>query len=142
MQELLDQEFGRQIMSTQLLRVFIVEDSALIRDRLAEDIASDGVEVVGYADTEQDAVESIERVSPDAVIVDISLRAGSGLGVIRQVRKKFPKQRMCIAVLTNYAYPDLRRKSIECGADYFFDKAEEYERVGELIHGLAAERNA
>src|SRR2546423_8892963 len=124
-----------RVMASDLLRVFIVEDSPLIRERLVEDICSDSsVEVVGYADSEQDAVASIERAHPDAVIVDISLRAGSGLGVIRRGRQKFPKARMCIAVLTNYAYPDLRRKSIECGADYFFGKAEEYEQVGELNH--------
>jgi len=139
----LNEEFGRHDMSSSLLRVFIVEDSPLIRDRLAEDIESDGgVEVVGYADTEQDAVASIVRSTPDAVIVDISLRAGDGLGVIRQIRQKLPETRICIAVLTNYAYPDLRRKSMECGADYFFDKADEYERVGELIHGLVAGRNS
>jgi DNA-binding NarL/FixJ family response regulator len=126
-------------MAPELLRVFIVEDSVRIRERLVEDLGSDaGVAVVGYADTEQEAVASIEHVHPDALIVDISLRAGSGLGVIRRARQMFPRARMCIAVLTNYAYPDLRRKSLECGADYFFDKAEEYEAVGHLIHELAA----
>jgi len=130
-------------MAGDLLRVFIVEDSALIRERLVEDIGNDArVRVVGCADSEQDAVVSIEREHPDAVIVDISLRAGSGLGVIRQVRRKFSRQRLCIAVLTNYAYSDLRRKSMECGADYFFDKAEDYERVGELIQDLADARSS
>lgn len=130
-------------MSSKLLRVFIVEDSALIRERLIEDLSgNDDAQIVGFADTEQDAVASIEQTTPDAVIIDISLRAGSGLGVIRRIRQKFPRPRLCIAVLTNYAYPDLQRKSIECGADYFFDKAEDYERVGELIHGLAAGREA
>jgi DNA-binding NarL/FixJ family response regulator len=141
MDSVLRRHFGERTMAGALLRVFIVEDSPLIRDRLLEDIGNDAlVRVVGCADSEQDAVVSIEREHPDAVIVDISLRDGNGLGVIRQVRRKFPRQRLCIAVLTNYAYPDLRRKSMECGADYFFDKAEEYERVGELIHGLAAAR--
>lgn len=130
-------------MASELLRVFIVEDSPLIRDRLVEDIGNDaGVQVVGYADSEQEAVVSIERAHPDALIVDISLRAGSGLGVIRRVRQKFPRDTLCIAVLTNYGFPDLRRKSIECGADYFFDKADEYERVGELIQGLVRRARA
>ena len=44
-------------------------------------------------------------------------------------------------VLTNYAFPQYRAKSLALGADYFFDKAREYHRVREVLDDLAANRS-
>jgi len=45
-----------------------------------------------------------------------------------------------VIVLTNYAFPQYRAKSLALGADHFFDKAREYHRVREVLEELASRR--
>lgn len=124
-------------------RVAIIEDAQMFRNRLMEDLTGTGqVEVVGTADSEADAIALIEQTAPDVAIVDVRLREGSGLNVIREARKHFPDSRLCIVVLTNLSYADVRRRSMEYGANHFFDKADEYHSVCELIRDLAENRTA
>ena len=69
------------------LRVFLVEDSAVIRERLMESISSlPHVMVVGHADTESEAISALDRVPSDAVVLDLQLRHGHGLNVLKALR--------------------------------------------------------
>ena len=66
------------------LRVLLVEDSPLIRERLAESIADPGrIEIVGQADSEQAAIGMLAAAPWDAMVLDLQLRHGTGLGVLR-----------------------------------------------------------
>ena len=115
-----------------LIRTFIVEDSAVIRDSLIatlEELVP--VLVVGTADNEADAVHWLHQ--PDnlahLVIVDLFLRSGSGLGVLRASQAMdCPSRRV---VLSNYATPDIRKKCLALGADQVFDKSHD---IDALIH--------
>src|SRR6266568_9044748 len=111
------------------LRVFVVEDSSLIRKRIIDNVTALGnFKVVGYAEGEHEAVDAIARTQPDVVITDIRLKEGSGIDVVRNVRAQQPQERPPkIYVLTNYAYPEYRRQCSLVGADGFFDKSAEYE---------------
>ena len=110
------------------LRTFIVEDSPIILDNLVatlEELAD--VKVVGAAPDEKAALDWIDG-SPDAVdlfIIDIFLKSGSGLGVLRAVQQAGLSARR--VVLTNYATPDIRRRCAALGADRVFDKSGELE---------------
>ena len=91
----------------QPLKTYIVEDSPVIRENLIatlEELLP--VEVVGSAEGESDAVEWLTRDDhrADLVIVDIFLKGGSGLGVLRAARAM--PQRRKLVVLSNYATPD------------------------------------
>ena len=112
------------------LRALIVEDSQVILDNLIatlEELAD--VEVVGTAADEAGAVRWI-RESPqafDMMIVDIFLKSGTGLGVLREAREaRLPVRRV---VLTNYATNDIRERCKELGADRVFDKSNELEEL-------------
>jgi len=112
-----------------LVRVFIVEDSPLIRRRIIENLQSLGrFEVVGYAEAEGEAVAAIVAAKPDVVITDIRLKDGNGIEVVRQLRDKGYAPRPRIYVLSNYANPEYRRQCELVGADKFFDKSGEYDR--------------
>lgn len=118
------------------LRVFLVEDSRLIRERLIEEIASTRkTEFLGYAETESEAVEKLRALECDAIVLDINLARGSGFEVLRSVRAN-PAHRPQVIVFTNYAYPFYRQLTTELGADYFLDKATEFKRLLEIIEGL------
>ena len=110
-------------------RVFVVEDSPLIRQRIVDDLVAMGrFEIVGVAESQPDAVASISRLCPDIVTTDIQLKEGSGIEVVRQVRANAGCPPPRIFVLTNYAYPEYRQKCLNSGADDFFDKTADYAR--------------
>lgn len=122
------------------LRVFLVEDSPLLRDTFTEAVTDPGhIEVVGYADSEGDAVEGINRCLPDVVIVDICLRDGNGLSLLRSLSQMIWIRLPVLIVLTNHAYPEYAKACRALGADYFFDKSTEFEEAVDVLGLLAGQ---
>ena len=119
------------------LRVYLVEDSAHVRDLLLDFLHVPGeVEIVGYADNETESVADM-LVSPvDAVIVDLKLREGSGMAVIERLRKANLSPAPKIIVFTNHPFPEIKRRAMQLGADYFFDKSADYDSVRSTLHML------
>jgi DNA-binding NarL/FixJ family response regulator len=118
------------------LRLLLVEDSPYIRERLIDLLAEPGrIEIVGYADTEEAAIALAREVPWDVLVLDLQLKRGTGLGVLRAIA---PSRRVGakVIVLTNYAFPQYREKSFALGADHFFDKTREYHRVRDVLDGL------
>jgi DNA-binding NarL/FixJ family response regulator len=120
---------ARQAVMTSL-KAFIVEDSAVIRENLIaalEELAP--VRVVGTAADEPSAVSwlSEPNVDCDLMIIDVFLKSGSGLGVLRAATAKHRPMRL--VVLSNYATPDMRRKCLELGASRVFDKSNEIDSL-------------
>ena len=119
------------------LITYIVEDSETIRENLIstlEEIAP--VKVAGFSTTELEASIWLSEHNRDwqLVIVDLFLKDGTGLGVLKGClyRKAYQK----VVVLTNYATDDIRRRCIELGADAVFDKLRE---LDQLLEYCAAE---
>ena len=112
---------GMQNVQDSRTHVFIVEDSPIVRKRLVAMMdETEGVSVVGEADTEKGAVEGILRTRPDWVLLDVQLTDGNGIEVLRQVRKQVPDTGFI--VLTNFNTPQYRRTCIQAGASHFVDK--------------------
>lgn len=123
--------------STSDLKVFLVEDSALIVERLQAMLASiEGATTVGHAARADDAVRGILETRPDIVVLDISLAHGSGIEVLRAVRDLAPE--IEVYMLTNSAGPAYRRIAAQLGANAFFDKSTEFERVRDTLAVRAA----
>lgn len=117
------------------MKVFVVEDSAIVRERLIEMIREvDGVEIVGEADSYGTAVEGIMASRPDVAILDISLADGSGIDVLAYVKPRLPA--LMGIMLTNYTSPQHLRASAEAGAEYFLDKSVDFERVTEILERM------
>ena len=122
----------------QPLKTYIVEDSLVIRENLIatlEELVP--VEVVGTAEDESTAVQWLSRQASaaDLVIVDIFLKGGSGLGVLRAAHLLPGRHKL--VVLSNYATPDMRRKCLELGADRVFDKSNEIDALIQYCDRLA-----
>jgi len=112
------------------LNTYIVEDSPVIRDNLIATLEELGpVRVVGTAEDEATAVQWLAQPEhlADLVIVDIFLKSGSGLGVLRTAQRQTPPRKL--VVLSNYASPDMRRKCLQLGADRVFDKSNEIDAL-------------
>jgi len=120
------------------VRVFIVEDSPLIRKRIMDNLRSiGGFVVVGFAESEDDAVAAITETEPDVVVTDIRLKEGNGIEVVRQVRQASLTSPPKIYVLSNYASPEYRHECELVGADAFFDKSGEYDRFLDTLQRVA-----
>ena len=116
-------------------RVFVVEDSALIRERLLSMLgAMSGVEVVGSSESASDAIAGILGARPDVVVLDIKLKASSGIEVLRAIKRRMAA--VAVIMLTNYATEEFRRKCLEVGAEYFLDKTNEFEQLFSIIDQL------
>jgi DNA-binding NarL/FixJ family response regulator len=110
------------------VKVFLVEDSPLLRERLEKMLSAiPGAQTVGHAPTARSAIAGIEASQPDAVVLDIQLEEGSGFDVMRAVRPKQPK--VGFYVLTNFAHEGYRRMAEKLGARGFFDKSKEFEAL-------------
>ncbi len=123
-------EMTENVQAPRLTNCFLVEDSPVIRKNLVSTLEELlPMRVVASADDEAGALEWIRSSKErcDLMIIDIFLKSGSGLGVLRQAREMLPQTRM--VVLSNYATPDMRRRCLELGADRVFDKSGELEEL-------------
>lgn len=110
------------------MKVFLVDDSVVIRQRLKRLLADvEGVQVTGEAGEVQEATDAILERKPDVVLLDIHLFNGSGIDVLQSLKKAKPAP--AVIILTNYPYPQYRQKCLEAGADFFFVKSTEFDQV-------------
>ena len=123
------------------LRIFIVEDSPVIRENLTAALEELGpVRVVGCAEDEAGAIGWLRRRRDDCelVIVDLFLKRGSGLGVLEAARDLGDGP--SLVVLSNHATPEMRRRCLALGADRVFDKSNEIDALVDYCEELARRR--
>ncbi len=78
------------------VRILLVDDHALVRQGLRSLLAQEGFSVVGEAADGLEAMEKIRSLSPDIVVMDISMPAQNGLNVAREVHKFFPQVKVIL----------------------------------------------
>lgn len=118
------------------MKVFLVEDSALVCERLVEMIEADGVHrVVGQAATYDDALRGIAATAPDIGIFDIKLAKGNGIEALVEARRRVPG--LVGIVMSNYATPQHLKASADAGAAMFLDKSSDFERIPEILSSIA-----
>ncbi|MFT3964157.1 response regulator transcription factor [Propionivibrio sp.] len=107
------------------LKVVLIEDSHLLQEALGALLGDlERVEVVGGAADEPGALELLQRLRPDLAIVDLQLRAGSGLGVLRALSSepdRFGRPRT--VVFSHHDHLAVRELCFMLGVERFFDKA-------------------
>ena len=112
------------------VKTFIVEDSSVVRENLIAALEENTpIEVIGVAEDESSAVDWLTAGGHacDLVIVDIFLRGGTGLGVLKGIGSVGHSMKR--VVLSNHATPDIRIKCFELGADQVFDKSNELDEM-------------
>jgi len=120
------------------MKVLIVDDSEVVRERLRTMLSElKGVEVIGQAESSKEAIGAIRKLKPDAVILDIQMSGGNGIKVLEKIKEEMPSTK--VIMLTNYPYPQYRKKCMDAGADYFFDKSTEFEKVIEVVKNMVVD---
>ncbi len=126
-----------------LLKVFLIEDSALLQDMLADVLGEiDGVELIGCAEGENEALQRLSDAPADVVVIDIELKQGSGIGVLEALRHTPERYGdPTKVVLTNFSHSSMRKRCESLGTDAFFDKSLHIDRLVGFVAD-AAERKA
>ncbi len=115
----------------QPLKIFLVDDSALIRDRVSTLLSRHAMTIVGYASSAQEAIDGILATRPDVVVLDVQLTEGSGLQVLQTVRGVHPE--IAFVVFSNDSGPAFRQRYLSQGAACFLDKSRESEQLAQAV---------
>jgi DNA-binding NarL/FixJ family response regulator len=127
-----------EIEPPKAVRVLLVEDSVPVRNRIRSLIEeSCSVEVVGEVGSVAAAVFLIHSNPVDAVVLDLHLWDGDGCAVLTKAKRTHPN--CVVIVLTGFSDTSDRIRCLDLGADYFFDKTKEFERVPEVLASLGRE---
>jgi DNA-binding NarL/FixJ family response regulator len=118
------------------MKVLVVDDSEIVRERL-KDMLSEvtEVEAIGQVKGTPEAIEMVRKLNPEVVILDIEMPGRSGIELLREIKKR--KQPPLAIVLTNQSYPQYRTVCIKAGADFFFDKSTEFDKVAQVLKQLS-----
>jgi two-component system response regulator DesR len=123
------------LIITTDMRVLLADDSGLILERLTEMLNMyKKVEIVGSLKNGTDTLEALRALKPDLAIVDLKMPGLSGLEVIHEIRKE--DKAVKIIILTFYSSDYYRKISINAGADYFFNKVDDFDEVSMVVAGM------
>jgi len=114
----------------QNLITYLVEDNPIVLSSLIEALHElTNLKIIAYSATQTEASQWLQTQNGNwhLAIVDLFLKEGTGLGVLAACRSRKPHQKMVI--LTNYATPEIRERSMALGADAVFDKSTELDRL-------------
>jgi len=117
------------------MKVFIVDDSSVVRDRLRVMLSEiKEVEIFGEAENAAEALKLLKNFSPDLMVLDIRLKEGNGFDLLKAIKQSHPDLK--VIMLTNFPYSQYRERALEMGADHFFDKSIDFEKVIKVIKEL------
>jgi DNA-binding NarL/FixJ family response regulator len=119
---------------TKKIRILIVDDSLSFRMgmRALLEIQPD-MQEVGMAPGGHKAIELVEELQPDLVLLDAQMPDMTGIEATQKIKSRWPN--MQVILMTMYA--DYRSKAIEAGADAFLTKGLPPEHMLSLIRGIA-----
>ncbi|HEX9077062.1 MAG TPA: response regulator transcription factor [Anaerolineae bacterium] len=117
------------------MKVFVVEDSAVIRERLKRLLAEmPEVQVVGETGDAQLALAAILEQRPDVVLLDIHILNGNGIDVLQRLKQE--RVAPAVIILTDYPYPEYRQVCLDAGADFFLVKSTDFEQIVPALQKL------
>ena len=148
------------------LKIVTADNSPIIVERLQSVFMElENVTFLGNGSHSSDLLKLLRKLEPNIVIIDICLEntptdllfkqqefdagnqgiyyndgdpASGCFNLIRIIRKKYPKIK--IIILTNYIELQYRINSIASGANYFFDKSRDFEKIPELLKNLTTKK--
>jgi DNA-binding NarL/FixJ family response regulator len=120
------------------MRLLIADDSSIMRKLIKNQVEIfEMVNIVGEAVNGIMALEMVKEYNPDVVILDLHMPDMNGIEVLKEIKRITTKTVVCI--LTNYPYPQYKKKCLALGADYFLYKNEDFEKINIIIADILLE---
>ena len=123
------------------MKVLIADDSRLMRERIRETISIFGsVEIVSETENGVQTLQELNKHNPDLAILDIRMPDKNGLEILKEFRTRNKTTK--IIILTNYAYDKYKDRAFENGADYFYSKSEDFEKIAAVVASMLKNQNS
>ncbi len=120
-----------------MIRVLVVDDHAVVRRGISSLLdAADGLECVGAVGDGDTALELVEQLDPDVLLLDLSMPGRDGVTVIRVLRER--GHTTPVLVLTSFGEPDLVVPALVAGADGYLLKYQDGESILDAVRCIAA----
>lgn len=114
--------------SKPLARILIVDDHPIVRQGLARMIAEEpDLEVCGEAEDASQALRQVTESKPDLVIIDISLKSGTGIELIKQIKARDEQVRMLVSSMHDESL--FAERSLRAGAMGYINKQEAADKI-------------
>lgn len=121
-----------EMPNSHQIRVIVADDSEAVREHLVSMLSElERVQVVGEAVDVPHALETVQSLQPEIVVLDIQMPGGNGITALKHIKRHFPNMR--VIMLTNHSNPFYRDTCLREGADFFLDKSIEFEKVPEVL---------
>ncbi|MCL5951362.1 MAG: response regulator transcription factor [Chloroflexi bacterium] len=118
------------------MKVFVVDDSTVIRERLKRLLGeAPQVQVVGEAAEARVALAAILDQRPDVVLLDIDILKGNSIDVLKRLKQE--QAAPAVIILTDYPFPEYRQLCLDAGADFFLVKSTEFEQIVPTLQRLS-----
>ena len=117
------------------MRILIADDDRVLVTKLAAHLKKFGFEV----DVAHDALaasNALFRESPDAIVLDIGMPAGTGMEVLRRLRKSTKGAFVPVVVITGSEDPEIEEAARSEGAAEFFHKPVDFDRLREVLYRM------
>ncbi len=114
------------------MRILVIDNSKIIAERLEEIIANEKkIKCIEKAFTYFQAIKLYYELKPDAILLDSELPKNEALRLLKEVKKDNKKAIVIILSVQSDIY--FKEKWLSYGADYYFDKYHEFEKIVEVI---------
>lgn len=122
---------------TDTIRVLIVDDHVIVRNGLEQLLATVAdMHLVGFASDGQAAIEAVEQLSPDVVLMDLSMPVMDGVEATAIIKSRSPQTK--IVVLTSFSEQQRVLAALEAGADGYVLKHADPEQILQAISAAHA----
>lgn len=119
-----------------MLRILLADDHKILREGIRRGLESAGEEVVGEASNGEEAVALARDLSPDVILMDLSMPVLDGVEATRRITTELPAVR--VVVLTMHDDPSRTRSAISAGAAGYLTKGTSFAEVLETVRTVAA----
>lgn len=120
-------------------RVVIADDHGMLRKHLSSLLSSHpDFHVIGEAEDGLEAIERVEELAPDLVVLDIAMPRMNGIEATKEIKRRHPE--MKILVITVHDDEQYMNTAMEAGADGYFLKDATYGELMIALHDLFAEK--
>ncbi len=110
------------VTTRQPIRLFIVDDHAIVRAGVRMLLnAQDSLDVVGEAESAEEALEALSQIDVDVVLLDLSLPGMNGIEAVRVLRRRLPETRFI--ALSMHEDPEYVRGFLEAGGSGYVPKS-------------------
>ena len=115
------------------LKVFLADDSAIVRERFIEILSRiKNIEIVGQSGDGEKSLKLILKLHPDVALLDINMPGMNGIDVLTKIKAVYPDIK--VILFTCYSMSDLKDECLKRGADFFFQS----ESINSLIDLLGS----